>query len=167
MARPIRDLQPDEVLSIAIAVEARNAERYDTFAHIFESYNDDASGLFAEMRDEELEHRNVLQAMYHSRYGDRPSVLDEADVDEVVEAVDVDDAEHMVFNSLTRREVLEAALRAEEGARQFYGALSETVQDEELLELYRRLGAFEEGHVAAIKMRINQADAVKGAEGDV
>ncbi len=163
MAKSILDLRPDEVLSLAIAVESRNAERYETFGHIFSAYNDEASDLFAEMRDEELEHKTVLQEMYRSRYGGQPCAIDEADVDEVVEAVDVESAEHMVFNDLTRKDVLEAALRAELGARQFYTALSETVKDEDLLALYRRLAAYEEGHVAGIKSRLSHAGSAKGA----
>lgn len=163
MGRSISDLQPHEVLALAIAVESRNAERYATFAHIFATYNDEASGLFAEMRDEELVHRTVLQEMYRSRYGDRPCHLDEADVDEVVEAVDVDDAEHMVFNSLTRRRALEAALRSEWAARQLYASLATTVQDEALQELYRRLAAYEEGHVAAIEIRMREPGMEKGS----
>lgn len=165
MAKSILDLQPQEVLSLAIAVESRNAERYETFAHIFSAYNDEASGLFSEMRDEELEHRTVLQEMYRTRYGDQVCTYDEADVDEVVEAVDVESAEHMVFNDLTRKDVLEAALRAELGAREFYTVLSASVHDEDLLALYRRLAAYEEGHVAGIKSRLNPASPAKGADG--
>ncbi len=163
MAKSLHNLLPQEVLSLAIAVETRNAERYDTFAHIFGSYNDEATALLQEMRDEELEHKTVLEAMYLNRFGDKVCDIDESDVDEVVEAVDVDSAEHLIFNDLTKRDVLEAALRAEEGAREFYISLSESEQDEELLQLYRRLAAYEEGHVAGIKARINQIGTEKGA----
>jgi rubrerythrin len=160
MSRSFRDLQPHEVLALAIAVESRNAQRYDSFALLFAG--DEAGSLFLEMRDEELAHRNALQVMYHSRFGDRPCALDEADVDEVVEAVDIDDAEHLIFDSMTRSKVFEAALRAELGAQQFYTALSESVQDEELLALYRRLAAYEQGHLTALENRIHSSGAGKG-----
>lgn len=162
MGRSIRELKPQEVLALAVAVETRNAQRYDSLAHLFDDYHDEASTLLTEMRDEELEHRSVLQAMYKSRYGDQPCSLDEADVDEVVEAVDLADAEHMIFDSMTRREAFESALRAEQGARQFYSALSDIVEDEELLTLYKRLAAFEEEHVAAIQKRIDSVGREKG-----
>ena len=160
MGRSFLDLQPHEVLSLAIAVESRNAQRYDSFALLFAG--DEASSLFLEMRDEELAHRNALQVMYRSRFGDRPCNVDEADVDEVVEAVDIDDAEHLIFDSMTRSKVFEAALRAELGAQQFYAALAESVQDEELLALYRLLAAYEQGHLAALENRMRQPDAQKG-----
>ena len=163
MAKSILELEPYEVLALAIAVESRNAERYATFAHIFTTYQDDASALLAEMRDEEIEHRTVLQEMYKNRYGDKPCVIDEDDVDEVVEAIDVEDAEHLIFNDLTRREVLEAALKAEEGARQFYATLSQGMKDDELRSLCQRLAAYEEGHVAGIKSRLQQSGSEKGS----
>ena len=165
MARAFQDLQPYEVVALAIAVESRNAERYETFTHLFTGYNDEASSLFAEMRDEELEHRDILREVYRSRYGNKPCAIDEGDVDEVVEAVDIMDAEHFVFDSMTRRGVLEAALRAEAGAQQFYAALCETVQDKDLLELYGKLAQYEEHHLSAIQRRIDELDlkAGKGA----
>ena len=162
MSRSIRDLKPQEVLALAVAVESRNAERYAAFAHIFSTYNDEASRLFDEMRDEELAHRAVLQRMYRDRYGDQEYAIDEADVDEVVEAVDIDDAEYLVFNDITRRQVFEAALRAEQGARRFYAALSGTVQDAALLGLYRQLAEYEEDHVAALEARMSQAGIESG-----
>ena len=69
MGRSIRDLKPQEVLSLAIAVESRNAQRYDSFAVLFAGHSDDASSLFIEMRDEELAHQNALQIIYRSRFG--------------------------------------------------------------------------------------------------
>jgi len=159
MGRSISELNPREVLGLAIAVETRNAQRYETFAHIFGAYNDSVGALFEEMRDEEISHRAVLEKMYAAHFGSTPCNLDEGDVDEVVEAVDVEDAEHMVFNSLTRRNVLEAALRAEEGARSFYLGLTRTEQAPDLLELYRQLAENEQDHVAFIEQRLRQKDA--------
>lgn len=162
MGRSVYELQPFEVLGLAIAVETRNAERYATFAHIFDGYNDPAAALFAEMRDEELTHRAGLERLYASQFGERPCHLDEADVDEVVECVDVEDAESMVFNSMTRRQVLEAALRAEKGARTFYNGLTKTTQDPELLAMYRQLAESEQDHVAVIERRLQQPGLQKG-----
>src|SRR5579871_5780281 len=157
MSRSIRDLKPQEVLALAVAVETRNAERYAAFAHIFTTYNDEGSRLFTEMRDEELAHRAVLQKLYRERYGDQEVPIDEADVDEVVEAVDIDDAEYLVFNDFTRQQVFEAALRAEQGARRFYGDLLGTKQEEDVLALYRQLAEYEQDHVAALETRMSQA----------
>ncbi|HZT44376.1 MAG TPA: ferritin family protein [Chthonomonadaceae bacterium] len=162
MSRSIRDLQPQAVLALAVAVESRNAERYATFAHLFSTYNDEASRLFDEMREEELAHRAVLLRLYRDRYGDQEYPIDEADVDEVVEAVDLDEAEHMVFNDITRRHVFEAALRAEQGARGFYASLTGTVQDPALLALYRQLAEYEEDHVAALEARMSLAGIESG-----
>lgn len=163
MSRSFRDLPPQEALGLGIAVETRNAQRYESFALLFAGYDEDVSRLFTEMRDEELEHRAALQELYRARFGDRPCALDEADVDDVVEAVDIDDAEHLVFNTMTLKKVLEAALRAEQGAQRFYAGLSETVQDKDLLALYRQLGENEQDHVTAVVDRIRQLDEEKGA----
>ena len=162
MSKSFRDLQPYEALALGIAVETRNAQRYDSFALLFAGYDDEVSSLFTEMSNEELEHRSALQELYRIRFGDQPCTLDEADVDDVVEAVDIDDAEHLIFNTMTLKNVLEAALRAEQGAQRFYAALSQTVQDEDLLALYRQLGENEQDHVAAVENRIRQLGGEKG-----
>ncbi|MDE2126729.1 MAG: ferritin family protein [Armatimonadetes bacterium] len=154
MADSVKDLPPRKMLALAIAVETRNAQRYETFGHIFEQYNDEAAELFEDMKNEELAHRRALEELYQARFGGEIPAADEHDVDEVVEAVDIDDAETLIIDSMTRRDVLEAALRAEEGARAFYAELSTTVQDAALLELYGRLAAYEDDHVEALQSRL-------------
>ncbi|MFQ6097876.1 MAG: hypothetical protein ACE5O2_09135 [Armatimonadota bacterium] len=142
------------MLALAVAVEARNAERLATFADMFADYDHDVSALFAEMRDQELQHQQTLAAEYRRRYGHRPCAVDEEDVAEVVEAVDIDDGEAFVFDSLTRRRVLEAILNAEEDARPLYLEARSGTDDEGLRELYGRLAAFEDEHVHAVLQRI-------------
>jgi len=164
MSRAFQSLQPDEVLSLAINVEIRNAQRYSAFSTLFAGYDDAVSALFAEMEREEIDHKEILEKLYSDRFGGPVRSVSESDVDEVVEAVDVDDAEHFIFDDMTRRAVLEAALRAENGAQKFYQSLLPDTRDAVMRQLYSQLAGFEEDHVAAIHRALKRLDATIGVQ---
>lgn len=129
----------------AIQIESRNAGVYDSLAQLFQGYDESVRAIFLEMGVEERQHGAELEHRYCERYGPVPPSAEETR--EVIEAPDLDDPEALVFDSMTIEQALEAGLRAEETAREFYRREVVHVSDRELQTLYRELAEFEEGHV--------------------
>ena len=129
----------------AMQIESRNAGIYDALAHLFQGYDESVRAIFCEMAAEERQHGAELEHRYHERYGPVPVSAEE--IKEVIEAPDLDDPEALIFDSMTIEQALEAGLRAEETAREFYRREVVHVSDRELQTLYRELAEFEEEHV--------------------
>ena len=159
MRRSIQELSVQEVLALAMDVERRNASRFETFSLLFGDYNNEVSDLFAEMKKEEDDHWTMLDRMYRARFGTDQCTVSELDVEEVVEAVDIDDSEHLIFDSMNQRRVLEAGMRAEDSARRFYSGLVDNARDPELRLLFIVLSTMEEGHLQALKDAQSRMDA--------
>ena len=144
----------------AIQIEARNAKVYDSLAQLFEGYEDSVTAIFREMATEERQHGAELERRYQERFGRVPSLAEEPR--EVIEAPDLEDPEAMIFDSMTIEQALEAGLRAELMAREFYTREASRTSDLELQKVYRELGEFEETHVR----RLNDRLAEKRRAGD-
>lgn len=136
----------------AIQIEARNAGVYDSLAQLFEGYEDSVTAIFHEMATEERQHGAELEKRYRERFGRVPSPAEEPK--EVIEAPDLDDPEALVFDSMTIEQALEAGLRAELMAREFYSREASHTSDPELQKVYRELGEFEETHVRLLNDRL-------------
>jgi rubrerythrin len=134
-----------ETLLRAIQIEARNAAVYEAFAQLFQGYDDAVMNIFREMAEEERQHGAELDQRYRERFNDAP--LAGPAPREVIEAPELDDAEALVFDSMTIEQALEAGLRAEETAREFYRREVTRTADPGLQKVYRELGEFEETHV--------------------
>ncbi len=154
MAKNYNELTPEEILMLAIDVEESNGTRLRGFAELFADYAPDAAALFAEMADEEDQHARQLEAAFERRFGELHQAIAEDDVTETVEAHDLDDGEHMVFDDLNLRRALEMVLKAERGAETFYREALAGTSDPELAELFRQLAEFEDGHVQWIESRL-------------
>ena len=152
--KSFRELSPQDVLALAINIEEANGTRLRLFAELFADYAPEVAALFAEMAAEEDEHRLQLETQYKQRYGELRQTVAEEDVQEIIEAHDLDDAEHMVFDDLSLRRVLETVLAAEHQAVAFYRQALEGSDDEELGEVYRQLAEFEDEHVQLLEARL-------------
>lgn len=152
--KSFRELTPEQVLMLAIDVEEANGARLRTFADLFADYVPDAADLFAEMAAEEDEHRRQLETAYQQRYGELRRLLAEDDVLEVIEAADLDDAEHQVFDTLSLRRALETVLAAEQQAQAFYRQALENTDEFGLQAIYRELSVFETDHIQGIEARL-------------
>lgn len=64
------------------------------------------------------------------------------------------DAEAFIFDSMDVRQALEAGLRAEKEAQEFYRQLIPTTTDELLQETYRELSEFEDSHVRTLEDKL-------------
>ncbi len=136
----------------AIRIEARNGAIYDSLAQLFQGYDDSVTAIFREMAAEERQHGAQLEDRYRERFGPVPAPTEEPR--EVIEAPDLEDPEAFIFDSMTVEQALEAGLRAEEAAREFYGREVARTSDPELQKVYRELGEFEETHVRLLKEKL-------------
>ena len=155
--RSFSELSPEEVLMVAIDVETVNGDRLRNFAELFADYAPEASELFSGMATEEDQHRQQLEDIYKKRHGDLPKTVGQDDIPEVIEAHDLDDAEHTVFDSMTLKTALESVLHAEFQARDFYLQASkqaDQVDEADLAAIYKELGEFEQNHVTWIETRL-------------
>lgn len=156
--RRFEELTPCEVLALAIHIERANTRRFRTFAGVFDGYDAAVSQHFEEMAQEEEQHEAMLLAQFWKRFGETIPNIDEADVDAVIESVDLDDGEHQIFDSLRPRQVFELALQAEHHAQTFYERATERCADPQLAKLYRELATMEDGHVSFLQQRLDQLD---------
>ncbi len=135
-----------------IQIEARNAEIYMTFSRLFAGYEDGVAAIFREMAAEERQHGVDLEQRYQERYGPVPT--DAEETRDVIEAPDLEDAEALIFDSMTVEQALVAGLKAERMAREFYLREQDRVDDSALQALYRELAEFEEDHVRRLEERL-------------
>lgn len=154
--RKFATLKRDEVLILAIAVEEANEERLRIFADLFADYAPEVADLFTEMALEEEKHRQWLEDMCQKRHVALQRTVSPEEVQEVIEAHDLDDAEHMVFDSLTLSRALEGVLAAERQAQAFYQQAAQSTAEPDLRALYQELAGFENHHVQMIEKRLEE-----------
>ena len=147
------------VLHRAIQIEVRNGMVYDSFASLFQGYDESVVGIFKEMADEERQHEKQLRERYLERFGEFPSEAPETNA--VIESPDLEDAEALVFDSMTLEEALTTGLRAEKQARAFYQQQVPTSSDPGLSLLYKELSDFEEDHVQMIETKLAELRQAK------
>jgi rubrerythrin len=148
------------ILFRAIQIEARNGGVYDSLAQLFQGYDDSVTALFCEMAAEERQHGAQLEQRYRERFGPVPSSNEEPK--EVIEAPDLDDAEALVFDSMTIEQALETGVRTEEAAREFYRREASRTSDPELKTVYQELADFEETHVRLLSEKLLQRHGAGG-----
>lgn len=166
MSRSFESLSPLEVLALAVNVEQANARRFRAFADVFQGYDAAVAARFQELAVEEDEHESLLTAQFRKRFGDVIPVVEEVEVEGVIESVDVDDAEHLIFASLEPTRVYELALRAERGAQEFYKRAMAESTDEALSTLYRELAEMEDDHAAWLETKLRTLDSAVKDRGD-
>ena len=162
MRLPFESLSPMEVLALAVHVERANAARFHAFADVFRGYDATVTLRFEELAAEEQEHEARLVAVFERRAGGPIPILEETEVEGVIESVDMDDAEHLIFDSLKPKRVYELALLAERGARDFYRRAAAASKDAELVALYGELAEMERDHEAWLENRLNQETRSSG-----
>lgn len=138
----------------AIQIEARNAGVYDSLAQLFWGYDDSVTAIFREMAGEERQHGAELEQRYCERFGPVPPSTGVPK--EVIEAPDLEDPEALIFDSMTLVQALEAGLRAEEMAREFYRQEGARTPDPGLQKVYRELAEFEEAHVRQLQGKLTE-----------
>lgn len=136
----------------AIQIETRNAGIYDSLAGIFQGYDDSVEAIFRDMAAEERQHGALLEQSYRDRFGLVPASSKEPK--EVIEGPDLEDAEALIFDSMTVEQALETGLRAEEGARAFYRMEALRTSEPQLQKMYQELAEFEQTHVRLLQEKL-------------
>ncbi len=151
MLRLIEDLQPKEVLALAIAVEEANASRFEALANFYAGCDESLRVLFAQLHDEEVQHAQMLLSEWERRLGSspRPNVREE-DVEGVIEAFDLED-DGSFLNDLKREDALRHVENAEHAAKQFYEEAASRCTDPALHALFLDLAIMEADHADALK----------------
>ncbi|MBI4412451.1 MAG: ferritin family protein [Deltaproteobacteria bacterium] len=148
------ELSPEEILSLAIAIEASNAEHYQEWADRFQPFDTVVSRLLEDLAKEEEVHGKQLIDLYHSRFGKRIGKIKPEEVERQIERPALPDNHFFVVDPDMAHNILWAALRTELKAREFYERLTEQTKDKALLKVYKMLAAFEEDHVQALQNRL-------------
>lgn len=147
MKRRFADLTPLQALQAAIAIERRNTTLYQNLAQMFESYDGKVGKVFAAMAEEETQHRLELEAYLQRQFpGERPTGEAEAEVDEVIEAPDLDEPEAFIFDNVTVQQAIEMAERTEAHAYDFYQTMAQQVSDGGLRALCQHMAEVETKH---------------------
>jgi erythrin-vacuolar iron transport family protein len=154
MKRKLQDLSPKEMLALAISIEQSNQKALHNFAEMFEGYDDEVSRNFEEMSVEETRHEEILQQKFRKMFKGPVPEITNFDIDEVIEAIDLEDSEVLIFDSLTAKQVYRLAYEAEKKARSFYERAVKTVQSKELAALFMELAAMEGDHAAWLEDKI-------------
>jgi rubrerythrin len=159
MRRAITELEPYEVLKVAISIERRNTAIYQNYAQMFRGYDAEIERAFVEMAAEETRHEEELAALYRRKFGDLPCSVTDADVYEVVEAPILEDGEVFITDSMRVLDALRVALKAEQRAAFFYRQLTSLASDPDLYAVYSELARVEVGHEALLEAKLAEYES--------
>lgn len=151
MLRNFTELTPQEVISLAIAIERSNAEKYREWAMRIKSYSTAAARLFEEMATEERDHEQELLDRYAECFGGKPLPVTPETVDARLERPAVPGDHFFVYDDQFAQLIYDAALQSERGARDFYRSAIETTTDPRMLKVYTNLSSFEDEHVQILE----------------
>jgi len=163
MTRSFESLSEEQVVALAVYIERANAERFRAFADTFRGYDDDVAGRFEALAKEEEEHEALLIRRFEERFGDAVPEIEERDVEGVIESPELQDAEHLIFDTLNEKRVYEVALAAEKQAQTFYRRAAASAADPKMASLYRELAEMEEEHTGWVEEKLR---TLKGSGGD-
>jgi erythrin-vacuolar iron transport family protein len=154
MTRKLEDLSPKEMLALAISIEQSNQKTLHNFSEMFDGYDEEVSKNFEEMSVEEGHHEQLLLKKFKDMFKGPIPEITNFDVEEVVEAVDFDDSEHLIFDSLKAKQVYQLAYEAEKRARTFYEKAMKSVKNKEMASLFKELAAMEGDHAKWLENKI-------------
>jgi len=151
MNRSFSDLTVIEILALAIRVEENNAERLQALVDYYTDFDKEVKKNFARMKEEELQHLELLKKKWQEKYGDQPILkIDEFHIKEIVEAIDVRHGEHLIFDDLTMDDVKSMVTEMEKGAYMFYLKAAGAVEDQDVKALLSELASFEYQHLEKV-----------------
>ncbi len=126
--RNFSELNEQEVLALAIALEEEDERTYDDYAHFLQTNYPDTAAVFASMAKEESGHRHRLIELYKRRFGEFIPMIRRTDVrgfmkrssvwvgrpfglDKIREQVEAMEMESMRFYRRAARQTKDASLR--------------------------------------------------------
>ena len=154
--RSFSEFTVKEIIALAISIERSNIRRLKAFESVFKGYDDNVARGLALLAKEEEKHEAILLSEFKKRFDEPLPPVDEKDIGGIIESFDIDDAEHLIFDSLKARHVLELAYNTEIAARQFYEDVAEETKNQELESVYSKLALMENDHATWIKQRLDE-----------
>lgn len=162
MKRDFSSLNPREALSIAIAIEERNADIYHLLGDLFSQFCPDdptIASSFLDLARAEHEHGELLTNRLCERYGNGKDAIAEEDIRDFIETprfevASVVEAVETGQPGSARRIALEIAAAAERSAVHYYRRLAATTPDSELKALYEEFVTFEQEHTDRLETEI-------------
>jgi len=144
-------LDPQDVLDIAIYIEREAEENYEQLVSWFENESAESAAFFRRMAALEGRHREQLEAQRSELFGDAPVQQKDAGPWEV----EVPDYA-AIGSSVTLREALEIAHKAETAAHDYYAAAMEYAADPKVEELFDGLRRSEREHQRLLEVELEK-----------
>ncbi len=152
MVRSFNSLSEKEILAVAINVEKSNAERFESLAEFYIDYDKEIFDFFSEMKEEELKHLRIVETSWKEKFGNEQMPnIDETEIREVIEAVDVEHGEHMLFDDIKLEDAFRMANNSEVSARKFYQQAADSVGEGNLRKVLLELIEFENSHIEKLQ----------------
>src|SRR5213083_2506566 len=130
MARAFKDLNEQEILALAIALEEEDARIYDDFAEGLKENHPEQAEKFKQLRREEDGHRHRLLELYRKKFGDHVPLIRRQDVRGFVDRRPV-----WLLRPLRLKAVQNAAEEIELETQRFYEAAAPRMQDASIRQL--------------------------------
>ena len=159
------NLNLQDALDLAILIEEEARERYEEFSRqVGSSYTGDAGTFFLFMAANEAKHGQELDAQRKKLFGNNPSVVTHAMIDEIsgTEAPDFD----LARSFMSPRHALEVALSCEVKAYNFFDKALAHLKNAEVIKLFTELREEEVHHQNLIKDLISKTPGDTNPEVD-
>ncbi len=145
-------LSLQDALDLAILIEEEAEERYQEFAQQMETHHTpEAAQFFHHMAGNESKHGSELAARRKALFANAPRKVDRAMLFDV-EAPDYDEARAF----MTPRQAMQAALKSEEKAYDFFVAALPSVQNAEVKALFAELRDEEVVHQKLVRAELDR-----------
>jgi erythrin-vacuolar iron transport family protein len=141
--RAFADLTEQEILALAIAAEEEDARIYANYADGLKDAYPASAKVFAEMADEENEHRRMLILLHRRKFGEHIPLIRRQDVRGFVKHEPL-----WAVRPLGLDKVRKQAEAMEFEARQFYERAMERTSDASIRKLLGDLAAAERSHIS-------------------
>jgi rubrerythrin len=139
-----------DALDLAVLVEEEAQERYEEFTHqMVAHHTPEAAAFFQFMSENEAKHGEQLRQRRQKLFGDAPRTVARAMLFDI-EAPDYDE----VRASMTPRQALETALRAEQKAHAFFVGALPSIQDPAVRSLFEELRDEELEHQDLVRAQL-------------
>ena len=139
-----------DALDLAVLVEEEAKDRYEEFADQMEKHhNPEAAKFFRFMLEVEAKHESRLAERRKRLFGDEPRAVKREMIFDI-EAPEYDE----VRANMTLRQALQASLRAETKAFEFFEAASGKVQMQNVKDIFTDLRDEEKGHQALVEKEL-------------
>lgn len=151
-----------DALDLAVLIEDEAMERYLEFAHQMDAHhNPEVASFFRFMAENEAKHGASLNQRRKQLFRFQPVTVTRGMLFDV-EAPEYDEARA----AMSVRQAMQAALRSESKAREFFEGALKRVQHPEVSKLFEELHAEEIEHEQLVQQRLDKLPADGGLDPD-